>query len=35
LLDADPGKLQDRLIELGNEIIDDMSWMDRDVDDED
>lgn len=35
LLDVDPGKLQDRLIELGNEIIDDMSWMDRDVDDED
>ncbi len=35
LLDADPDKLKDRLIELGNEIIDDMSWMNREMDDED
>ena len=34
LLDADPDKVQDRLIELGHEVIDDMAWMNR-VDDED
>jgi hypothetical protein len=34
LLDADPDKVQDRLIELGHEVIQDMAWMNR-VDDED
>lgn len=35
LLDADPDKLKDRLIEFGNEIIDDMVWMNWETDDED
>lgn len=37
LKDVDPDKVQDRLIELGNEVINDMAWFyrDEDVDNDD
>lgn len=32
LRDVDPDKVQDRLIELGHEVINDMAWFYRDMD---
>ena len=32
LRDVDPDKVQDRLIELGHEVINDMAWFYRDTD---